>query len=88
MKLDANNIREYAESLVAQVRAGDSEMAARLDFGERSVWALEALLRLSDDKFADPTTPEAGKDLTIFLRGMLPRRNISALPRRDMAVCG
>lgn len=69
MTLDDNNIREYAQSLVAQVRAGDEAMAARLDFGERSVWALEALLRLSDERFADPATPEAGKDLTIFYAG-------------------
>lgn len=69
MKLDDNNVRDYAETLVTQVRAGDDEMAARLDFGERSVWALEALIRLSDEKFADPATPEQGKELTVFYAG-------------------
>ncbi|MBC8139371.1 MAG: hypothetical protein H8F28_26135 [Fibrella sp.] len=69
MKLDEINVREYAESLVAQVRAGDEEMASRLDFSERSVWALEALIRLSDEKFADPATPAAGKELTVFYAG-------------------
>ena len=69
MKLDDNNVREYAESLVAQVRAGDGEMASRLDFSERSLWALEALVRLSDEKFADPSTPDRGRELTVFYAG-------------------
>ena len=69
MTLSQNNIREYAETLVAQVRAGDPEMASRLDFAPRSVWALEALLRLSDETFADLATPEAHKNLTVFYAG-------------------
>ncbi len=69
MKLDDNNVRDYAESLVAQVRAGDAEMASRLDFSERSAWALEALIRLSDPKFADPATPERATELTVFYAG-------------------
>lgn len=69
MKLDEQNVREYAESLVAQVRAGDEEMASRLDFSERSVWALEALIRLSDEKFADAATPKQAIELTVFYAG-------------------
>ena len=69
MKLDERNVRDYAASLVAQVRAGDAEMASRLDFSERSVWALEALIRLSDEKFADLTTPKQAIELTVFYGG-------------------
>lgn len=87
MKLDENNVREYAESLVAQVRAGDEEMASRLDFSERSVWALEALVRLSDEKFADPATPDRGKELTVFYAGCYLGetlvRNLSGVWRFD-----
>ncbi len=87
MKLDENNVRDYAESLVAQVRAGDPEMASRLDFSERSVWALEALIRLSDEKFADPATPERGKELTVFYAGSylgeILARNLAGVWRFD-----
>ena len=69
MTLNDANIRDYADSLRAQVRAGDEEMAARLDFSERSVWALEALMRGSDERFADPATPETAKELTVFYAG-------------------
>jgi hypothetical protein len=87
MKLDDNNVREYAESLVAQVRAGDEEMASRLDFSERSVWALEALVRSSDEKFADPTTPDHARELTVFYAGCYLgetlSRNLSGVWRFD-----
>lgn len=87
MRLDENNVRDYAESLVVQVRAGDAEMASRLDFGERSVWALEALMRLSDEKFADAATPEKGKELTVFYAGCYLgetlSRNLSGVWRFD-----
>ena len=69
MKLFENNIREYAQSLVKQVQAGDTEMASRLDFSERSIWALEALCRASDERFLAQDTPDRGRELTIFYGG-------------------
>jgi hypothetical protein len=69
MQLTEENVRDYAESLVAQVRAGDAEMASRLDFTERSVWALEALFRASDERLSAPDTPDRARELTLFYGG-------------------
>ena len=69
MKLDESNIRDYAASLVAQVGASNKEMASRLDFSERSIWALEALIRASDEQFGHPEISKQATELTVFYGG-------------------
>lgn len=69
MVLNDESIRDYADTLIAQVRASDAELAARLDYSERSVWALESLFRASDPRFQSPDTPAHAREMTIFYGG-------------------
>ena len=65
MILDQNNVADYADTLVLQVRAGGRE----LDYSEGSVATVEELLRLSDELFGLPTFPEAQRNLVVFYNG-------------------
>jgi len=65
MNLTDDNIGDYAETLVLQVRGG----GRTLDYSEESVATLEELLRVSDELLQDESFPETQRNLVVFYNG-------------------
>ena len=65
MRLDEDNVGDYAETLVLQVRGGGQT----LDYSEASVAILEELLCVSDELLQTPELPETQRNLVIFYNG-------------------
>lgn len=65
MRLTAENVGDYAETLVLQVRGGGRE----LDYSEASVAVMEELLRVSDPLFAIENFPDAQRSIVVFYNG-------------------
>ena len=65
MRLTAENVGDYADTLVLQVRGGGRE----LDYSEASVAVLEELLRVSDPLFALENFPDAQRNIVVFYNG-------------------
>lgn len=65
MTLTDENIADYADTWVVQVRASGTE----LDYGEASVEAIEKLLRLADPELQSADTPQNKRELIIFYNG-------------------
>jgi hypothetical protein len=83
MRLTDDNIADYAETLVRQVRAGGT----LLDYSEESVAALEQLLRASDGPLRAPDLPEESRKLVVFYNGCylgeVMARNLGGVWRFD-----
>jgi branched-chain amino acid transport system ATP-binding protein len=67
MTLNDDNIADYADTLVLQVRGGEQEH--ELDYSEASVSAIEGLLRVSDELFRLPAFPDNQRNLVVFYNG-------------------
>jgi hypothetical protein len=65
MKLSLDNIKDYADTLVLQVRGGGRE----LDYSEASIQTLEELLQVSDDLMRGENFPDAQRNLIVFYNG-------------------
>ena len=65
MKLTGDNIGDYADTLVLQVRGG----GRALDYSEDSLGTVEELLRVSDELFHLPTFPDVQRNLVVFYNG-------------------
>ena len=65
MTLNDDNVADYADTLVLQVRGGGQT----LDYSEESVAVLESLLRVSDELLLGPDFPEAQRNLVVFYNG-------------------
>jgi hypothetical protein len=63
-RLTPDNIADYAETLMRQVRAGGGPV---LDYSPASVATLESLLRASDDRMAGANEAQVG--LVVFYNG-------------------
>src|SRR5437868_5504869 len=62
MNLTEDNVGDYAETLVLQVRGG----GRTLDYSEESVRTLEELLRVSDELLQAESFPETQRNLVVF----------------------
>jgi hypothetical protein len=65
VRLTEDNIADYADTLVLQVRAGGHA----LDYSDASIATLEALIRASDAQIRLPDFPEAQRGLIVFYNG-------------------
>lgn len=65
MRLNAENVADYAETWVRQARAQD----AVLDYRLESVEALEALFRLADPQLQSGALPDARRNILVFYNG-------------------
>jgi hypothetical protein len=65
VRLTEDNIADYADTLVLQVRTGGHA----LDYSEASVATLEALLSSSDPQMQAPDFPEGQRNLVVFYNG-------------------
>jgi hypothetical protein len=85
MRLTEDNIADYADTLVLQVRAGGHT----LDYSEASVATLEAMLSASDAQMQAPDFPEGQRSLVVFYNGCylgeVMARNLAGVWRFDEA---
>jgi hypothetical protein len=85
VRLTEDNVADYADTLVLQVRAGGHA----LDYSEASLGTLESLLRASDAQFQSPDFPEAQRNLVVFYDGCylgeVMARNLGGTWRFDEA---
>jgi len=67
MNLTEDNVKEYADTLVLQVRGG----GRALDYSEESIAVLEGLLRVSDELLLDTENPipDTQRNLVVFYNG-------------------
>jgi|GEM_PF-2294951 hypothetical protein len=65
MTLTDDNVADYADTLVLQVKAG----GRTLDYSEESVATVEELLRVSDELFQGENFPEAQRNIVVFYNG-------------------
>lgn len=65
MRLNADNVADYARTLTLQTRGGGVD----LDFSADSIPLLETLFRNSDPLLSMPQLPERQRDLLVFYAG-------------------
>ncbi len=65
MELSLDNIKDYADTLVLQVRGG----GRTLDYSEESIQTLEELLGVSDELMRGENFPDAQRNLIVFYNG-------------------
>ena len=65
MTLTEDNIADYADTLVLQVRGG----GRTLDYSQDSVAIVEELMRVSDELFRLETFPDDQRNLVVFYNG-------------------
>ncbi len=68
MTLNEDNVADYADTLVLQVRSG-GDGGRELDYSEASLATVEELLRLSDELFRLPAFPDNQRNLVVFYNG-------------------
>jgi hypothetical protein len=65
MRIDSENIRAYADTLVLQTAAG----GVQLDYSAASLATLEALVQGSEERLRDPDAPGSELGLIVFYAG-------------------
>ncbi|GAB4460395.1 MAG: hypothetical protein OHK0029_24320 [Armatimonadaceae bacterium] len=83
MTLTEDNVADYADTLVRQMRAQE----VPLDYSPESVAALERLIAESDSQTRTPDFPEAQRNLLVFYNGCylgeVMARNLGGVWRFD-----